>query len=687
MPQQTKIFRVFVSSTFTDMKEERHLLQKNVFPKLEKYCLENNAKFQAVDLRWGVTEESSLNQKTLDICLNEIVRCQKLSPKPNFLVLLGDKYGWQPIPSKIPGNEINLISNQLDEDEKEILNTWYIMDTNAIPANYVLQPRGEEYADFEVWEELESKIRNILRKVVNQLSLPQKEKNKYFTSATHQEILAGALHENENLESPEQHVLAIVRDIKNLPDDASARDFIDIKNGKPDPECQEQIQKLKTKLTEKLGSNYMPYNATWKDNCSVMDNSQKFEDDIYNFFKGVIQEQLEQIISPDEIDHEILLHRDFKKGLNEHFYGRNEMLQKIKQYRVSSQKQILCMIGESGSGKSSVMARAVSETENENKNALVVFRFIGTSSASSNIISLLQSISGQIAREYDTTLEQLIGEGNEKNLYDMNGITEVFRKCQELSTPEKPIFIYLDALDQLNDSDNAKALYWLPTELPEHTRIIISSLPELESQLSSHKVEHLEVLPVPEAQQILRRWFDSVHRTLTKEQYEELLTKFEKTKLPIYLKLAFEMAKNWHSYKADYNLKDDVEGIINGFIDALGEDHNAEFIQDAICLMLCGRYQGLAEDEILEIFAFDDELWQKFLESTHPEHRQELVDMKKELNGSMKIPIVVWSRLYNDLEPYLTERDADGVPIITFFHRQFNEVLGKRYGLIEKVKA
>ena len=27
MPQQTKIFRVFVSSTFTDMKEERRILK------------------------------------------------------------------------------------------------------------------------------------------------------------------------------------------------------------------------------------------------------------------------------------------------------------------------------------------------------------------------------------------------------------------------------------------------------------------------------------------------------------------------------------------------------------------------------------------------------------------------------------------------------------------------------------
>jgi hypothetical protein len=129
-----------------------------------------------------------------------------------------------------------------------------------------------------------------------------------------------------------------------------------------------------------------------------------------------------------------------------------------------------------------------------------------------------------------------------------------------------------------------------------------------------------------------------------------------------------------------------VKSIINNYVDMLEAEHTQDFVQDVICLMLCGRYQGLAENEILEIFALDEELWSNFLKKTHPSHRQELIDMKDELKGAMKIPIVVWSRLYLDLEPYLTERDADGVPIITFFHRQFNEVLRERYGLTEKVK-
>jgi len=51
MPQQTKIFRVFVSSTFTDMKQERGILQRDAFPRLEKFCEENGTSFQAVDER------------------------------------------------------------------------------------------------------------------------------------------------------------------------------------------------------------------------------------------------------------------------------------------------------------------------------------------------------------------------------------------------------------------------------------------------------------------------------------------------------------------------------------------------------------------------------------------------------------------------------------------------------------
>jgi hypothetical protein len=220
--------------------------------------------------------------------------------------------------------------------------------------------------------------------------------------------------------------------------------------------------------------------------------------------------------------------------------------------------------------------------------------------------------------------------------------------------------------------------------------MLVSSLPELKTQLGNHFNIALDLLPVEEATQILERWLSAIRRTLTPEQKKEVLTKFNKTKLPIFLKLAFEQAKKWNSFTSDFTLQEDVKGIINGFIDILEEEHAKDFVQDVICYMLSGRYMGLAENEILEILTFDEEHWQKFLERTHPDHRQELINQKEEFKKSsiaMKIPMVVWSRFFLDLEPFLTERDADGVPIITFFHRQFNEVLRERYELIEVEKV
>jgi hypothetical protein len=92
----THTFRVFVSSTFADLKAERDALSERVFPRLRELCRQHGARFQAVDLRWGVSSEASLDQRAMLICLEELRRCRQISPRSNFFVLLGDCYGWRP---------------------------------------------------------------------------------------------------------------------------------------------------------------------------------------------------------------------------------------------------------------------------------------------------------------------------------------------------------------------------------------------------------------------------------------------------------------------------------------------------------------------------------------------------------------------------------------------------------------
>lgn len=104
-----------MSSTFEDLKVERDALQRDVFPRLRKLCEENNARFQAIDPRWGLPGEAGRHQPTMRICFDELRRAQEVSPQPNFLVLLGDSYGWQPLAETITEAEFQALERAADE--------------------------------------------------------------------------------------------------------------------------------------------------------------------------------------------------------------------------------------------------------------------------------------------------------------------------------------------------------------------------------------------------------------------------------------------------------------------------------------------------------------------------------------------------------------------------------------------
>ena len=94
--------RIFISSTFLDMKVERDLLVREVFPELRRMCEPHGITVNEVDLRWGITEQEAERGETLPLCLAEIERC-----RPFFICMLGERYGW--VPSEISED---LISRQ-----------------------------------------------------------------------------------------------------------------------------------------------------------------------------------------------------------------------------------------------------------------------------------------------------------------------------------------------------------------------------------------------------------------------------------------------------------------------------------------------------------------------------------------------------------------------------------------------
>jgi len=89
MPAQWKTVRVFISSTFSDMHAERDWLVKRVFPRLRERLEKYRIHLVDIDLRWGVTKEQADNDRTLDLCLEQIDVC-----RPLFVGILGELYGY-----------------------------------------------------------------------------------------------------------------------------------------------------------------------------------------------------------------------------------------------------------------------------------------------------------------------------------------------------------------------------------------------------------------------------------------------------------------------------------------------------------------------------------------------------------------------------------------------------------------
>ena len=97
-----------------------------------------------------------------------------------------------------------------------------------------------------------------------------------------------------------------------------------------------------------------------------------------------------------------------------------------------------------------------------------IVRFLGTTPDSSSIYPLLTSVCNQISHNYQKPLDAIPLE--------LSNLTNYFKKLLESATPEKPLFIYLDSLDQLSPANSAHSLSWMPVNLPPNCKFIVSTL-------------------------------------------------------------------------------------------------------------------------------------------------------------------------------------------------------------------
>ncbi len=690
MAQASRTFRIFVSSTFDDLKEERNALQKHVFPKLRELCMKHGCRFQAIDLRWGVSEEAALDQQTMKICREEIARCQQISPQPNFIVLLGDRYGWCPLPYEIPTLEFSeILHNVTNAEDTELLSNWYRCDDNAVPPVYDLQPRTEEYVESANWQPIERRLHSILNEAVRNMALSEEDQNKYWASATEQEIRRGAL----TVDNASDHVFCFFRTINNLPQDQSPKKYFDLDEaGNPDLDARHRLVDLKSRLEHRLpNNNIFRYEAKWIESGASSDYLNQLCDDALRSLTQIIEQEIAGLEETDPLDEEIDAHETFGKERTRTFTGREDILTAISDYIIGPSISPYVIHGESGSGKTALMAKTVERAREGCPEAKVFCRFIGATPESSDGRSLLERLCNQIYHTFDfENQKQRKLEENKKDdkdaqqrrqkvereyeiPTDFQKLSPTFRSFLSKIPSQEKLILFIDALDQLADTDQARSLTWLPSGLPQNIRVIVSTLPGecfsiLERRLPENKLKELESMPLAEGTDLLKSWLKAVGRTLQNNQMKEVLDKFTESGLPFYLKLAFEESRRWKSYTQRVDLSPDIPGIIRDFFEQLSSpaNHGKVLVSHSLGYLAASK-NGLTEDELLDVLSSDKTVFKDFADRAHHDPTE------------AKLPVIVWLRLYNDLEPYLKERRADRTSVLSFYHMQLSEVVVEKF--------
>jgi tetratricopeptide (TPR) repeat protein len=407
--------RVFISSTFRDMQEEREELVKQVFPQLRRLCESRGVTWGEVDLRWGVPDEAKAEGKVLPLCLQEIEHC-----RPYFIGLLGERDGW--VPEEIP----------------------------------------ESLFETQPW----------LREHLHQ-------------SVTALEILHGVLLDKKM----EKHAFFYFRDPAYA---AKYRGFTEEK-----PARREKLAKLKDDIRRSGFPVKEPFATPkqlgeWvlRDLTAVIETLYPIED------------------IPDALERAALDHEAYSASRRTVYIGRDEYIKRLNAHAAGDGPPLV-ISGESGGGKSALVANWTHNWSEQHKETPVLVHFIGAAPESANWMAMLRRLLGEFQRKFEIQIE----------IPDQpDALRMAFANALHMVAARGRLVLVLDALNQIDDRDGAPDLVWLPPVIPANVRLVVSTLPGRsweELKKRGCPVMTVEPLTVPEREELIFKYLKRYSKELS----------------------------------------------------------------------------------------------------------------------------------------------------------------------------
>ena len=605
----SKVFRVFISSTFSDFEEERNYLQKHVFPELEELCRSRGALFQPVDLRWGITDEAARGQQTLDICLNEVRLCSEITPRPSFVILTGNRYGWIPIPTSIDADEFETF------EPSKLMLTWYRFDANA--GRYVLKPRTGRYEDQAAWQEVEDELRR-----------EWQDHGFAQLSATEEEIRAGLDAPWENLQS----IYCFQRGLTGIPltrEGAAFRDCVMV-NGElvADTESETRLVRQNAYIGARLPQgNVMRVEGAWEERSALAVRLCRL---IGGRLRECITAELDRLETIDLQVAGLETEAAYTEQVSAHCVGHEELLDRVVAHTRSGDRLAVIEGEEGKSAFAAALARRIMDRQ-------VILRHLGISVLSSDITSLFASIVQQLGIDCPRELPQL----------------------------QQVLAARLAAGRVVLILDGAERIAGLPSALSPLAHlgnlVVTASDQKSLAALKPSFVGRLDPLGSAERRQVFDEVIEGLERGVSNSQRNALYQLIDANPSVSFARLAATCAAELSSWDAPPAAKDEEELASYVQQHLVQAKKHAPLLTERMFAYIAMGRQGITLPHLMGMLQHDQQLFGEFNQGLYHElTRQE-------------IPPSVLSRLYYDLSPYLAHRPFLGTDVVSFGDKAFRE--------------
>lgn len=582
MDAEWRTVRVFISSTFRDMHSERDWLVKRVFPALRERLEPHRVHLVDIDLRWGITEQQSDNDEVLDLCLKQIDEC-----RPFFVGLLGERYGWVPesLPDPDSKNGWTQVHTGKSVTELEIL--WGVLLKEDLREHGLFFFRDPSFADdvppakrpdIEAESPAAAAKLAALKQRLRDARLPipivENYPCRYAGLRINWRLARFDLHDDD-----QRALERIAHD--GIVDNAEY-----------------------ATLDERLRAIVHEYGTV------ALTGLDQFGRQVLERLWDAIRRELGLEETPVEAPADPLavesgFHERFMESRLRVYVGRESLQEALQAFAAGTGRQPALVTGPSGSGKSAALARFARDSAAAHPDVLVIPHFVGASPASTGLRQTLHRLCSILKAEYELA---------DPVPADTNSLITTFRQFVGEVPPNRRLLLVIDALNQLDESDNAQQLHWLPSQFPPHVRVVTSCIDDPDrTEAALQAFEHRPHQRIPVEPLTHHERFEIVEKvpllsakSLDPRQVQWLLDK-PATSNPLYLLVALEELRGFGSYEQlnrcieQFPTGDDaVTEIFVQVLHRLQDEFDPATVYDVLTLLACAR-RGLSDRELLDL--------------------------------------------------------------------------------------